>query len=242
MVRVDTATPMTQEPGFETRRKLMNAAERLFADRGFAGVSVRDITDAANVNSALVGYHFRGKLGLLSAIYRQHAEALTTERLRLLSGFQAEGRRATLEEILEAFVRPALSVTCDDAGGADFLRLRSVLAAENSELLEQLVAENFDRSSGAFVDAFCSCLPDLTRDDVLWRFHFLLGAIYYTATGPHRIRSLSQGRCDPTDPEATLRQLIPFMTAGFRAGPINHASPGKSEARKGKLASRKRRI
>src|SRR5208283_1679708 len=100
MVHVDTATPTTQEPGFETRRKLMNAAERLFADRGFAGVSVRDITDTANVNSALVGYHFRGKLGLLSAIYRQHAEALTTERLRRLSEFQAEGRRATLEEIL----------------------------------------------------------------------------------------------------------------------------------------------
>ena len=174
MVHDETA-PVTQEPGFETRRKLMNAAERLFADRGFAGVSVRDITDAANVNSALVGYHFRGKLGLLSAIYREHAEALTSERLRLLSEYQTAGRRPTLEEIFVAFVRPALSVTCDDAGGADFLRLRSVLAAENSELLEQLVAENFDRCSGAFVDAFCSCLPDLTRDDVLWRFHFLLG-------------------------------------------------------------------
>jgi AcrR family transcriptional regulator len=233
-VQTNTLTSVADEPGSETRRKLMRAAEWLFADRGFAGVSVRDITDAANVNSALVGYHFRGKLGLLSAIYREHAEALTSERLRLLSDIQAQGRRATLEEVLIAFVRPALSVTRDDSGGADFLRLRSVLAGENSELLEQLVAENFDRSSSAFVDALCVCLPQLTRDDVLWRFHFLLGAIYYTATGPHRIRSLSQGRCDPTDPEATLRELIPFMAAGFRRGQLEAKKPSKMAARKGK--------
>jgi Tetracyclin repressor-like, C-terminal domain len=78
-------------------------------------------------------------------------------------------------------------------------------------------AENFDSSSAAFVDALCECLPELSRDEVLWRFHFLLGTIYYTASGPHRIKAFSEGRCDPADLSENLKHLIPFLAAGFRA-------------------------
>ena len=119
--------------------------------------------------------------------------------------------------MIEAFIRPSLQVTTDQARPHGFTRLRAVLSAENSALLEKLVAENFDQSSRMFVDALCNCLPELTREDVLWRFHFLLGTIYYTGAGPNRIRTLSEGRCDPSDPVATCRHLIPFLAAGFRA-------------------------
>ena len=88
---------------------------------------------------------------------------------------------------VEAFIRPALEV----AGGAEgesFTRLRAVLSGENSDLFNKLVAENFDRSSALFIDALCECLPQLPREQAYWRFHFLLGTIYYTAAGPHRIR------------------------------------------------------
>jgi hypothetical protein len=122
-----------------------------------------------------------------------------------------------LEKVIEAFVPFALSVTQAQAGGASFSRLRAVLAAENSKLLDQLVAENFDASSAAFIDALGDCLPELSRDAVLWRFHYMLGTIYYTATGPRRIKALSEGRCDPADVSENLKHLIPFLAAGFRA-------------------------
>jgi hypothetical protein len=67
------------------------------------------------------------------------------------------------------------------------------------------------------VDALRKCLPHLKTEDILWRFHFLLGAIYYTGAGPHRIRELSNGRCDPSDPIASAEEMIPFLAAGFRA-------------------------
>ena len=101
--------------------------------------------------------------------------------------------------------------------GETFIRLRAVLSGENSELLEKLVAENFDQSSTAFIDALCECLPHLSRTDVCWRFHFLLGAIYYTAAGPHRIHAFSGGRCDPTNTEGVIKELVPFMTRAFLA-------------------------
>jgi hypothetical protein len=107
--------------------------------------------------------------------------------------------------------------------------LRAVLSGENSELLEKLVAENFDQSSTAFIDALCECLPHLSRTDICWRFHFLLGAIYYTAAGPHRIHAFSHGRCDPADTEAVIKELVPMMTRAFLAPA---ATPRKAKTKR----------
>jgi AcrR family transcriptional regulator len=200
-----------------SREKLIQSAERLFGERGFNGVSVRDIANNAQVNSALVGYYFRGKEGLLAEVYTRHCVPLKRERARLLAECSANRKPVPLEQILDAFIRPSLEASQGSAEGKSFSRLRTILSAENSSLLEQLVAQNFDETSKSFVDALSRCLPHLSREDVLWRFHFLLGTIYYTATGPHRIRTLSKGKCDPSNPETTRRELILFAAAGFRA-------------------------
>ena len=186
------------------------------AARGYQ-VSVRDIAAAAEVNWSLVGYYFRGKDGLLAELYHRHCVALNSERTRLLEVARASRPAIRLEKTIEAFIAPALSEATAQAGGASFIRLRTLLAAENSELIEQLVAENFDVTSTMFVDEFCECLPRLSRDEVLWRFHFMLGTVYYTASGPHRIKVLSAGRCDPAVTSDTVKHLIPFLAAAFRA-------------------------
>ena len=220
----------------ETREKLIAAAETLFSLHGYQGVSVRAIAAAAGVNWSLLGYYFRGKEGLLFEVYRRHCNALNAERFELLKTARAQCQPPQLEKVIEAFVLPALSVAQTQAGEASFSRLRAVLAAENSKLLDQLVAENFDSSSAEFIDALCECLPELSRDEVLWRFHFMLGTIYYTASGPHRIKALSEGRCDPASVSENVKHLIPFLAAGFRAAasrvdqPQTHSptvAPGK---------------
>lgn len=222
-----------------SREKLIQSAERLFAERGFDGVSVRDIANEANVNSALVGYYFGGKEGLLAEVYTRHCEPLKRERSRLLAEFISGSGSATLEQILEAFIRPSLQAGQGSDEGRSFTRLRAILSAENSSLLEQLVAQNFDDTNRSFVDALCACLPELSKEDVFWRFHFLLGTIYYTATGPHRIRTLSKGKCDPSKPEPTTEELIKFAAAGFRA-PGSSKMPSKGRSRSTATARKKR--
>jgi AcrR family transcriptional regulator len=211
----DTWSP-SRPPAADTRARLLSAAEHLFAERGYTKVSVRAIAAAAGVNWSLVGYHFRGKEGLLSEVYRRHCSTLNAERLKLL----ADARRSEtrLEAVIEAFVRPALAEIQSLGGQSTFSRLRAMLAAEDSALLNQLVADNFDLSSRTFVAALRECVPDLPPDEILWRFHFMLGTIYYSAASPQRIKTFSRGRCDPGDIEATLRHLVPFLAAGFREG------------------------
>jgi AcrR family transcriptional regulator len=208
-----------------TRDRILRTAERLFADRGFNGVPVRELAAAAQVNIASIAYHFGSKEGLLSEVYRRHCKPMIAERLHGLAAATRLRGRKRIAAIIEAFVRPALQ-QIDAEDGATFIRLRAVLSGENSELLEKLVAENFDQSSTAFIDQLCACLPHLTRTDVCWRFHFLLGTVYYTAAGPHRIAAFSHGRCDPSDTDAVIEELVPFMTRAFLA-PANGIRAGK---------------
>ena len=129
-----------------TRERILKTAERLFAERGFNGVSVRELAAAANVNIASIGYHFRNKEGLLAQVYRRHCEPMIEERLRGLAAATRLAGTARVAAIIEAFVRPALAQV-DVVEGETFIRLRAVLSGENSELLEKLVADNFDQSS-----------------------------------------------------------------------------------------------
>src|SRR4029077_4676113 len=218
------AAGRTEEDG--TRERILRTAERMFAERGFNGVSVRELAAAAQVNIASIGYHFESKEGLLSEVYRRHCEPMIAERLRGLEAATRLRGKAKVAAIIAAFVRPALQqVEIED--GATFMRLRAVLSGENSELLEKLVAENFDQSSTAFIDQLCECLPHLSRTDVCWRFHFLLGSIYYTAAGPHRISAFSNGRCNPANTEDVIKELVPFMTRAFQAPPTKPQRPAR---------------
>ena len=213
--------------GAVTREKLIEAAEELFAKHGYHTVSVRTIAAEAGVNWSLLAYHFQGKEGLLQEIYRRHCSTMNEERMRLLAEAQQKAKPPELEDVIEAFVRPALAVTYDSKGQTSFSRLRAILAAEDLTLLEHLVSENFDFSSTAFVNALGSCLPELSRDEILWRFHFMLGTIYYSASGPNRVMSFSKGRCNPLDAEANLLHLKPFLAAAFRAAAVSNIKPIK---------------
>jgi AcrR family transcriptional regulator len=208
----------------DTREKLVAAAELLFAERGYASVTVRAIAAAAGVNWSLVGYHFRGKEGLLAEVYRRHCASLNAERLHLLA--EATRRKPDLERVIEAFVRPALAEIQGAGGQSSFSRLRAILAAEDSALLDALVAENFDASSRTFIDALRACLRQIPADEILWRFHFMLGTIYYSVASPQRIKAFSRGRCDPGDLEATITHLVPFLASAFRA-PVPRRAAGR---------------
>ena len=201
---------LVSEPS--SRERLLDAARRLFAERGYNGVSVRDIATEAGVNSASIGYYFGGKEKLLAEVYRLSCAPIKTERKRRFAELDAAGTPG-IAALVDAFVRPALA---SEPSGT-FLHIRTILSAENADILTDLTASNFDDSSLDFIERLVQALPHLTRDQVFWRFHFLLCTIYYSASGPQRIASLSDNRCDPRDTDALLAQLIPFLAAGLTA-------------------------
>ena len=206
----------------------MDASEQLFADHGWNAVSIRTIVAAADVNLAALHYHFGSKERLLAEIFAARAKPIVHERMRLLAEIELSGETPpALERILEAFIRPALTIGADPRfGGRAFVKLRARLATEPDTVSRKILASAFDESSKEFLKALGSALPQIPHADLEWRFHFMLGAMFYTMADAGRIQSLTNGRCDPGRVEDALQHIIPFLSAGFRSPPSStHPHP-----------------
>src|ERR1700759_4592735 len=177
------------------REAILAAAEELFSTNGFNAVSVRDIAPGAGSNPGSLTYHFRTKDGLLLEIYRRHCGPMNHRRAELLAAAKrVRDVQDRLEAIVRAYVQPAFSSSSDLAGGgARFTRLRAVMSAEGNEVVRRIIAQTFDDISHDFIDAINESLPYIPRRDIVWRSHFLLGALYYTLVTPDRVSRLSRG-------------------------------------------------
>ncbi|HVO16630.1 MAG TPA: TetR family transcriptional regulator [Alphaproteobacteria bacterium] len=205
----------------------MNAAEALFAERGVEAVSIRDIAAAAGVNSALIAYHFGGKEELFLAVYRAVADPINAERRRRFDALEKLSPGPSVEEILEAWMRPAL-VDYVDAEHARFAKLALVGALYDQRGHGRLGPDVFNEVNDRFVGSLQQALPDVPRATLVWRLYFVIGAVMMAARQRARgMATLSHGECDPRDTEAMYRELLAFAAAGMRAeGPdCGHALP-----------------
>ncbi len=207
--------------GEATRQRILDAAERLFSEHGINGVSLRTITAEAGANSAAANYHFGSKKGLLDAVFERHATGMAEERAKLLADCRdAPGRPPLMEQIISAFLEPGMR---GEHGGATFARLRGRMLAESSDQTRELYALHLNDSTGRFLDAIGAALPALPAHDLHWRFHMMLGAMVYTLANPGRIQILTEGACDPSDPDQALDYLVPMLAQIFSGPPIADA-------------------
>lgn len=203
------------------RERILEVAERLFAEYGMTGVGLRAISSEAKVNLASIAYHFGSKEGLLEELFAQRAAPIAEERMRLLKLACEDSGSPELERILDAFLRPALTLGVEPRfGGPAFVKLRARLGTEPESMARKILSKAFDRSSREFIDALVRALPKMPRAEIEWRFHFTLGAMFYTMADSGRIQALTNGRCDPGDVTRALRHMIPFLAAGFRSAPV----------------------
>jgi len=202
--------------GLNSREKLLRSAETLFAAKGFREVSVREIAAHAGVNSALVGYYFRGKQALFNEVYRSHSAPLAQERLRRLVEITGRNHKPSVEEILRAWVIPWLRVGKDIKGRSLDVRLTANLSEERWEHTKK-ASPLAKRMHTAFTNALHDCLPYVSKDTLLWRLQFLMGAITFGLRVPGPLRAYSSGRCDPEDLEKLFEQILPFAVGGFSA-------------------------
>ncbi len=221
--------------GEATRTRILDSAEYLFSEHGINGASLRMIVAHAGVNTAAVHYYFGSKKGLLEAVFARRIIPIAEDRLKLLAECrEGEGRPPLLQQIISAFLEPGMR---GSHGGATFARLRARMAADASDETRALMERYFDQSSARFLAALAAALPHLPPRDLHWRFHFMLGTMVYTMANPGRIQALTGDACDPSDMDASLAYLVPFLAQGFQAdaipdAPINIESAYKTETSK----------
>ena len=200
---------------FSTKDRILGAAEELFAQHGFAGTSLRQVTSRADVNIAAVNYHFGSKENLVNEVFRRRMDEMSAQRLARLETATRQ-HPGDLEAVLAAFVEPALALSKDQHGGAAFIRVIARAYAEKNDSLRKFLSDQYGHVPREFAKAIATCLPQLGKEQLYWRLDFLSGALTYAMADFGMIKRLS-GTSEATHRERAARELIRFAAAGLRA-------------------------
>ncbi len=204
-----------------TRDRILDVAERLFAEQGFYVTTLREITQAAEVNLAAVNYHFGSKQALVVAVFQRRLDELNAERLERLDKAFHKHAPLKLEDVLDAFVYPAMALMGDQtSGGHRFMQLLMRAYADHDEALHGAIREQYGHIMRRFASAIDQAVqseghlhhkPSATQ--IRQHLDFLVGALTYTMADPKL-----------KHPRATASSLVTFAAAGIRG-----AKPNPSE-------------
>ena len=200
---------------FSTKDRILGAAEELFAQFGFSGTSLRQVTSRADVNIAAVNYHFGSKENLVNEVFRRRMDDMTAQRLQALKA-AVEQHPGELEPILAAFVEPALALAQDRHGGGAFVRVVARAYAEKNDSLRKFLSDHYGHVLRDFAKAIAACLPDLSKEELYWRLDFLAGALTY-AMADFGLIKRPAGVSEAEHRMRAARELIRFAAAGFRS-------------------------
>jgi AcrR family transcriptional regulator len=200
-----------------TKDRILDTAEHLFARDGFDATSLRAITAEAGVNLAAVNYHFRSKEALVQAVIGRRMGPVTARRLALLDAYEAEAGDAALplEKIIDAFLRPVLEIVGSQAH--EFAPLVGRIYTEPGDFSVRVFKDQFQALALRFIPAFQRALPHLPLPELYWRLHFSIGALAHTMGAATMLRVFSRGLCDPSDADGTLARIKTFVLAGLAA-------------------------
>lgn len=222
----------------DTRERILDVAEHEFMLHGYEGTSMRMITSSAEVNLAAINYHFGSKEGLLREVFRRRLAWLNNERLMALDALETQADGAPLKPslVLEAFFGTLLRIGEDDAlGGMTFLRLLGRTLTDPAEFIRTFFAHEYAGVIERYKLALFRALPDVPRAEIVWRLHFMLGAMSYAIAGTDILQVITGveiGEISGREPDGVSEakrlseRLMPFLLGGLRA-PLPHLAPSR---------------
>jgi AcrR family transcriptional regulator len=193
----------------DTKQRILDAAEKLFGENGYAATSLRQIISEAKVNLAAIHYHFGSKQVLLDQVIIRKAGPMNERRLKLLDQFEAESapEATPVEKIIEAFILPAILID----KSPEFVKLMGRVYSEG--LMPEIAQRNFQPMIARFLSALHRALPDVSEKELIWKAHFALGAMAHALATPPDIYPETAAE----SPLGIARRLVAFVSSGFRA-------------------------
>ena len=214
-------------PSDRTRASILDAAERLYADRGFADVTLRDIVAAAGVNLAAVNYHFGSKDELIAELFVTRSLVTNRERLNELKIAEAQGGgRAAIEAIVRALVGPTLRGCLgpdnERSTAARFMIRASIESVPPIRRIKNREVDHLRK----FAAAMRRSLPDCRDADLYWGLHFALAMAHQTIRDSERLTKLSEGKCDLNDVETVIERVVAVSVMAL-SGEVVQKTPAR---------------
>lgn len=208
-------------PKSTTAERILDAAQVLFATKGFAETSLRHITSKAGVNLAAVNYHFGSKEKLMQAVFERTLTPFCDKlEKQLLAHAQSGGEPLTLEELFGMMVSIADKVYGDDSKEfSRFMRLMGLAYTQTQDELRAFLGERYGMVFKRFLVHIKLAAPEMPPKELFWRIHFALGSAVFTLAsfgGLQEVLNNDYGM-EVGLPDV-VKRLVPFMAAGIRGG------------------------
>ncbi|PIE25353.1 MAG: TetR family transcriptional regulator [Neptuniibacter caesariensis] len=204
-----------------TPASIVNAAEVLFAEQGFAETTVRQITRRADVNLAAINYHFGSKKGLIQAVAEKFLSPLCRELEDMLHQRQAatDAGQITLDELLEMLMRALLTINRENLNAlAVFMRLLELSYMKNQEELREFLIDRYSFKLRPFIELLRVDSTPMEDSEFFWRLHFMLGSITFTLSNINTLFALEKKEFEHgAEVEKILHRMIPVLSAGLQA-------------------------
>jgi AcrR family transcriptional regulator len=211
---------MKSMPAAETLDRILISAETLFAENGYHGTTLRQITQKAAVNLAAVNYHHGDKESLYLEILRRRWKEANDRRLARLIKTERlmDGDPVPLETLFEIMAAPLFELHADDRGRAGAQLLGRCLT-EPLPFMEDFLAGEFQPAMARFGQALRRHVPALPAEEFMWRLNFIVGALQHALATLHRMKSLTRGICRDCDYLAAQRHFVNGAAAIFASSP-----------------------
>lgn len=207
-------------PNSGPKLRLVEAAEKLFAENGFESVSVRDITKEAGANVAAVNYHFGSRDGLVVAVMSRYLTPVNQERLaRLEKAEKLESHEEALKMLLAAYVRPLVEqVGRSELSEKLYCKLLGRVFGEQGIALPGEIEYQMKNVVDRFGRALMKVLPGFTAEEMIWRLHFIAGGLMHLLTHGEFLHRIAGNVCGTPDMELTISRFLDFSFDALRAG------------------------
>lgn len=205
----------------DTKQRILDAAERLFATDGFHATSMRMITGLAEVNLAAINYHFGSKEELLAAVIDRRLIPLNAERNRLLEQeleiARLQARPPSVRQLMRAMVAPTVALRGQGEGPEHFITLVGRILADPQGIGRDLFLERMGPFISRLFEAMRQALPQLDPGLLFWRLHFSIGALGHVMRCHDRHLKLPVPFDISLPPEELTEALLDFIVAGLEA-------------------------
>jgi AcrR family transcriptional regulator len=202
-----------------TKNKILDAADVLFADKGFNGTSLREITSQANVNLAAVNYHFGSKKELIKAVMSRYMDELSPQLESALSHICQADVKPSLHDVFSAFIEPLLNLNeFKENGTSTFLQLLGRGYTDSQGFLRWFLTTQYPNVFTNFTKAVKIAYPELSTEEMFWRLHFTMGTIVFTMSSSEALIDIAQNDFDnKLDIAGVIERVIPYVAAGVAA-------------------------
>ncbi|MGD1857952.1 MAG: TetR/AcrR family transcriptional regulator [Leptolyngbyaceae cyanobacterium] len=205
---------MASAASADTKEQLLNVAEQLIAERGYAGTTVRAIATQANANLAAVNYHFGSKEELFRAIFSRLAKPIVIHQLAMLDELQQKDSLPTVAEILTAFLKPCFEKIAQDRSCRPVRAQFMGRCWSEPEPLQSIASGEFMESRLAFLDILQQVIPNCSQLELNWKLDLVIATLIRVQCQAGKPESLLKSS-QPEDMDYAVQYLVRFLTPGM---------------------------